>query len=498
MQNLFFKLQHDHQFKRHAELLRYLSLISYKISIPKLAKVLGCYPQTVREDIVSLNIMLSESIKISNQTSGKVSLIYNQTVSIDSLVATLAKETLVYQIIDSILHGEDWSLEQATDHLSVPKEELIETIQYMNQTLKSFSISISVELFSFIGKEADIRTFLFAFYSEFGDRTIILDNSSTYVDEFLQLYEKSGLEKIHFCHFRLAIWISISNIRRSNQHFTFLPEGLMNEVIDRNSFKRYCTISQALYQAQNTTDCLPTDELVWSYVVALDCVAYTDIHSPSRSNFNFVYRWEEEENIIRESWRLLSNTFPQRSPAFTDTKTLDITEAFLINMRLLTQISNNFEITTYGLKGMVVDTYNELYEIWCKQLRTFVKYSHFKFSKIDEVAINLTLFHASYIRQQQRKKKLHVLFAFQGSGGFDDYLAKFSQSLVTDNIEAEYFLERVMDEQIIKEKNTELVICNYDLHLQGSTDCKIVRMSNIPTPVDWGIARNAIEKLLHQ
>ena len=496
MENLFLSLQKNKQFKRQILILRHLNSIPYKISTNQLAQIANCSLPTVRDDIESLNMDLVDYIEISYPSFGDVILMHKKETTINALITILTKKTIVYQIIDSIFHNRVSSFQSALLHLSVSRTHLQQVLRYMNRILKSFRISISAKGFSFNGREEDIRVFLFSFYSEFGDRSIVSKDSSIHVKQFLQMYTQANLPSLYFCHFRLALWTSITRLRRESRHFVNLPKEVIHEVIERDSFLKFSTAIQAFYQKQSLQKTLSIDEVVWKYITALDCIAYTNVVSFMGTPHHFAYRWEENPDIIAEAHQFLGNVFPQ-TKELIETNMLDILEAYLVNLRLLSKVSPNFEIMEPELKVMTVNMYTKLYSTWHEQLVSLPHDTYFKFSKLDDIAVSLTLFHASILKQKQRTKKLHILFAFQGRVGFDDYLAKFSQTLVTENIRADYFLEQVIDEEAIVQSGADLVVCNYDLHIEEENICPIIRIPNIPSFVDWGKVRNIIEQLTH-
>ena len=494
MENLFLALQKNKQFKRQITLLQHMRTIPFKISSTELAQVLHCSLPTLRDDINALNTNLSDYIKISSPSFGELALHCIDTVSIDSLIAILTKKTVVYQIIDNLCYGRWHSSQQVLDALLISRTNLQQILRHMNRTLQLFNISISTKKFSFIGKEKDIRVFLFAFYSEFGDRTIVLEDSTTYVERFLSMYQQTDLPRLHFCHFRLALWGSIAHIRRKQQRFVSLSEPLKKEITNQMNFLTFASFHRRFTDTNQLDKLLPTDEAVWAYITVLDCIAYTDVLSHAETPLQFVYRWEKCPKIIEEAHQFLTTTF-SRTREFVTDDMMNILESFLINARLLMKASANFEVMTSPLKKMAIDMYNELYALWYQQLSQLPQGSNFRFDKVDNLAVSLTLFHASIRKQKQQRKKLRVLFAFQGRAGFDDYLAKFSKVLITDNMQADYFLERVIDKEVIVQLQAGLIICNYDLNIQEEIACPIVRIPNIPTLADWGRARAMIDRL---
>lgn len=493
MENLFFDLQKDKRFKRQVSLLRYLNTAAQPLNTNDTAAHLGCSKPTLASDIELLNDEFGEQMEIYSSLTGELFFTLTKESSIDSLVTDLAKDTLVYHIIDSIFHNRKLSMLQALGEFAVSRSKLLGTIYYMNDVLQLFNISIATATLQFQGREEDIRLFLFDFYASFGDMRFIGEEVEAQVKDLMKDIEEMHIEpRLHFSYFRMSIWLAVAKYRWVNNDFVELPKWARDDLSNRVQFSHVQEVIQKFYQENISTKTLPYDEMLWVLIASLDCISYSD---ELKNKEGYKYRREEKEEIVKEIRSFLATVL---SREYFEDNSVERLEAFLVNQRLLSTMTPNFELVPPRIKELILGTHQEFYELWYTSLQSLPEDSCMKFYYLEDVAVILTMLHTTILKYTETTKKVHVLFAFQGANGFDDYLAKVSKMLLLENVSAEYFLERTITSKMIKEKQADLVICNYDLAISQTKECPILRLSNIPTLLDWGNARDMLERMLSE
>jgi hypothetical protein len=192
-----------------------------------------------------------------------------------------------------------------------------------------------------------------------------------------------------------------------------------------------------------------------------------------------VYTREVPLEIVEEKQAFLETFFEGTKPAAKD---LEKISAFLINLSSLNQLSPLFEKVSYPLKNFIKSTQKELFVLWYDYLKKSA--AVFPVTYLEDVAVSLTMLSFS-IFDKEKQKKPHVLFSFQGESGYDEYLVHSSKMMIPEHVQTDYHLHGVVTEEIIKEKQTDLVVCNYELPFIENPPCKIMRLSYIPTMSEW-------------
>ncbi|EPH95212.1 M protein trans-acting positive regulator [Enterococcus faecalis 13-SD-W-01] len=492
MENLFFTLQENKQFKRQIQILHYLNHAHIPVSTTELARELECSAPTLRSDIHLLNSSLPENIQIIWRDREGCELRVSDSVSVDSCLAQLAKETLAFQVIDNIFHRKLCSFDHAAEFLFLSSNTLRRVIHHLNQVLKTYCISISTTDLDFVGKESDIRFFLFTFYSDFresftGSNPEDMD-TETYIEMLLSI-QKAGLPQLHISHFRAAIWMMVIKKRLAHKNFITLDKKLTKEVCQQDRFHLFYKTFRFFLSYFFTTDTPALEEGIWCYLICLHCVSYSESQTVDEET-KYIYHREVSPKIDKIISRFLETIFP--AELFED-DSLEKIRAFLNNLYFLNQLSPQFEQVSFPLKKFIKESNHQVYSLWYERLQLAVPKQLFPIRHLEDAAVTLTILHLS-ILIKPRKKELRILFSFQGEAGYDDYLVQSSKQLLTENVSAEYHFEKVITEQLIEKKGIDLVVCNYDLPVE-TLPCKTVHLSYIPTSAEWHYLSQTIHKM---
>ncbi len=209
------------------------------------------------------------------------------------------------------------------------------------------------------------------------------------------------------------------------------------------------------------------------------------------SDADYIFHHTERPEIIAEAAAFLEKSGVAIPPAAAH-KII----AYLVNLRLLTMISANYEFADPQIKAFVETTFKTDYLAWNEWLKPFNDQSRFfSFTHLEHIAVTLTLL-SELAPNPQLKKHLKVAFAFQGGAGLDAFLAASTELFKNDHTEISYFFEVAPDEQELIHREIDLIVSNFDLHLKSNTKFQQLRISNVPTLSDWTIIHKTIEQLI--
>jgi len=487
MTNLFFALQPDKQFKRQVALLETLSAETRPLTSKYLTTQLHISSPTLRHYVATLNSVLADYIQISSPRSGEFELHFCSDLCVDAIITILAKETIVYKIVDSLLHDMKWTMQDAIIEGLISLSTLLRILHHMNTVLKPLHLSISAKTLELIGEEADIRAFFFAFYSSFSSSTILSPTAELETRKLMNLICDLEMKRLHFSHFRIAIWLSIIQIRWHHKRFVSLSPSAKRTLGKDPYFQSLCANKAAFCKHYEP----PEDEIYWIHITALHCVSYSN-DAFDKDNKEQHYRRMEASDVIDEIRRFIMHVVPS---LIHDPHTTTRLEAFLVNTRLLSTFSSNFELTQPEMIGYMKQTSPSLFNQWLQQLKHHHEIgSHLAFTHLEDIAACLTSLVLS-TAELQEGKPLKVLFALQGSAGFDDYIKKISKPLFAEHVQVDYLFERAVLSEKVKKSRADLIISNYDLQLSKSHFCPFLRLSHIPTLADWENVRRTLEQL---
>lgn len=495
LENFFYSLEQDRSFKRQVKFLREISLTLETKTVVEWQKEIDCSAPTLRGDIAHLNETLSSYLVLTLR-SGQVKLTMLNGCSIDIAISHLAKETLSYQIIELLYHCRNWSVQKTLFTLNISRTKFFNTLNHMNQMLKEFNLRIATNPFRFEGSEADIRVFLFHFYTDFSDLTMVESESKVLTQHVKNAVCQSDAPHLYLCYFRLNFWMEIIYVRWRYKQFVSIQEELKEKLIKTIDFLKFKINFQQTNQHADKFASIPQDEWMWLYIVILDFVVYSGESNQDDKRRTFTYRRNEEGDVLTACWQFLSKALPEE---MLIDASLDLSkiEAFLLNMQLLNQLTPSFEKIAPKLKSFIKQSHPKSYHFWQNALEEKLCQVTFPFCHTEDIAVGLTLLYQNILMTKKQTKVL-VLFAFQGGKGFDDYLINQSKAYVMPGVEVRYFLEHILMEEDVIRTQADLVVCNYYFNLKNQDKYPVLRLSNLPTDEEWNLVQRKIRKLIKQ
>lgn len=491
MEKLFYLLQSDKQFKRHVQLLKFLSTCSTPLTTETLATELSCTKPTLLHDIQLLNERLPDDIEISKQSRDGIKLIHQGNYFVDSYITQMAKKTLPYSIIDAIFHNKIYSFTRAQDEFFVSRTVLRKVLNHMNTILKPFKISISTIDLNFIGEESNIRFFLFVFYSDFRELFIVRSEQDIHADSYADLLisaRSKNLPRLHFSYFRATIWIMIIKQRLTCKQNIKICDALKREV---GSLSSYHAFSDIFHQSLGKVfgfHHLSQQEAIFGYIVSLHCVSYSDACTLD-NNEPFVYRRETSPKVLQEVKEFLS---PFLGNQINEYQKWERLVAYLVNSRLLSMISPLYTAVSHPLQSFVKNTDTFVYNEWIQHIESHPTNHLFSMTFKQDVATTLTLLYSTIMEDLPAHTPMRVLFSFQGEAGYDEFLVKTVKLLLKKDMKADYSFEKSITKEMIIKLQSDIVICNYDLPYIENSPCPIIRLSYIPNAMEWTTLKNKL------
>lgn len=490
MDRLFFNLQNDKHFYRQAHILLYLDTHKTVVRTINLVQEVGCSLPTLYTDIEILNSVLPEGVFIEHHQHYGYELKCTVDISIFSFIMEMGRKSIVFQLIDNLFHNQTYSFYETAEKLFVCESTLRKIIKHLNMVLRDFNIRISTSIVDFIGDETDIRNFLFAFYSDFRDCFSENDFSNEKTEPYVSPLNIRSSE-LHLSYYRLTVWTMIIKERTAHKHHVLIKKSVKEEVIKRESFKSFYNI---LYQEFENFG-FTMDEIVWCYIVTLNCVSYShqDLLFSQRNNKTPIYCYEEKREIVEKINKFLSLVLP---PEIVRSPKADKIRAYLINLRLLSQLSHLFEKPSMTISNYAKKSNEKIFKKYKRVLEKHGAELLFPIHYFDEIAGSLSLFHAPLVESYKKKEDISIIIAFQGELGYDELIIRTAKSLVPDDARITYVFDDLVTTDMIKKTGASLVVCNYNLVNIESAICKTFHLSTYPDALELKNLRHVIAELV--
>ena len=485
MNNLFFRLLNNKQLQRQIRILYYLHKCDSISSTEKLVKELETTAPTLRADIDSLQQLLPKGMTIKYYKKIGYRLMVSTFTTIDSIVMEIAKDTIVYKLIDEIYRGRIHSFQTATEQFHLSHSVLRKTIRHINKELKFYRLTLSTKQLDLLGNEADIRYFLFEFYHGFRQTFTTNHSYQTINNTYEELQEATT--QIATNYFRINLWMNILKQRLLNKQMIHLEPSLCKEIKARTSFIQFKSVFKKYFKSRFGITQVAEEEIVWSYLIRLHCVSYY----PANKTLNLCYpedipTLEQYEPFLRPL---------QNSTTITNVDLLKL-KGYLSNLRLLTKISSHFERITLELHTSVPMKVKKLFKEWQNYLKKYTHVLPFSVTHYQDIALTLSIIHYANLTSSSTQKKQTILFSFQGEPGLEDYLTRFVCQLLPQNVVPLFVSNKFISHKMVLETEVALVVCNYDF-LDTTCPCPVLLLSYFPTKKEWLDLQQYIFKLAY-
>ena len=209
MDNLFIKLQKDKKIKRQFDILKSLSN-GEVIAAEKLAFELNIHRATLASDIESLQLILPTEMSLTQDFRKGYQLLFPENNAIDYYIGKIARNTLVYQLIDTLFLQREADIATLAEKFFTSESVLERLITHMNTILKTYLIKITKHPLQFSGREADIRTFFFAFFRTFMDYYTLEPVDELFEQPYQETLDGLPYTTLHQNKAKVFLWTMIS------------------------------------------------------------------------------------------------------------------------------------------------------------------------------------------------------------------------------------------------------------------------------------------------
>lgn len=463
MDNLFFRLQENKQFKRQILILQYLNKKDQPSTTQELINVTKTSLPTLRSDIEVLRHILPKEMTITCQKRIGYQLMVPHSPKIETIILDLATHTPVFQLIDQYFRGQIRSLQSAAATLYSSQSRIRKIIKQMNKELQIYHLQWRTSPMKIQGSEADIRCFLFDFYQSFDIDFIAegvpVDSNFT---GFFQTLIGLPIDPP-----QAQLWLIILKKRLSHNYSIVLDNGLKEGIAFRESFTQFKKRARYLFKITFRTQTVPHEELIWLYIVFLSCVVY----SSSETN-QFCYLEDREHYDTYHQFFL---------PMLSSVECTDKIYAFSVNLKLLSRVSSYYQ------KNFVKDSLDlplhlkKLYENWYIYLKTPTVQYFFPILYPKHVALSFAMFHYALLKTSDTTRT-KVLFSFHGNAGLSSYLLKLAEQIIPRSIQP-LFASGLHPHSKEVPSDLSLIVCNHRWTDQNS--CPVVRLSSLPQEKEW-------------
>lgn len=462
MDNLFFRLQENKQFQRQILILQYLNKKDHPSTSKELSNVTKTSSPTLRSDIEALRQILPKEMAITFQKRIGYQLMVPRSPKIETIILDLAKHTPVFQLIDQYFRGRIRSLQSAAATLYSSQSRIRKIIKQLNKELQTYHLQWQTSPMKIQGSEADIRCFLFDFYQSFN---IDFTAEGIPVDSnFMKFVQK--LIGLPIDPLKAQLWLIILTKRLSHKYPIVLDLALKEDITFRESFTQFKKRVRYLFKATFRTQTIPHEELIWLYIVFLNCVVY------SSDADQFCYPEDREHYDTYHQFFL---------PMIPSVENTDELYAFSVNLRLLSHVSSHYQ------KNPLKDSFDlplhlkKLYEDWYIYLKTPNVQQFFPILHPEHVALSFTMFHYSLLKAANTTQ-IKVFFSFHGNAGLSSYLLKLVEQIIPRSIQP-LFATGTHAYRKDLPSDVSLIVCN---HLwEDWKNCPVFTLSSLPQEKEW-------------
>ncbi|MGH0590577.1 helix-turn-helix domain-containing protein [Bacillus mycoides] len=155
---------HDKDVKRKIEILQILNKRQTFVSSCEISDQLKCSSRTILNDISQLKKDIPNNWDIISIKSKGHRLVRPISESINCIIATYIKESLVYKVLMGIFNNKHYSLEKWSQKLYVNKITLKNILKKLNETLNQVNLELKFRVIRLEGEERDIRCLYIAFF----------------------------------------------------------------------------------------------------------------------------------------------------------------------------------------------------------------------------------------------------------------------------------------------------------------------------------------------
>ena len=466
------------QFETRINLISYFHHANQPVATKELQRNMNVTMPTVKREMEILNQEMADYLTFVQPSYGMHSLEISKHESIDTINNALAKGTLVYRILEYLLHNRKMSFWESADYLCVSTATLARTIQHMNEVLKGYNIRICSSNLKFFGTERDIRTFFYDFFIEFSDGSILSPDLEADAFEFIEYLKKHNVLSINYNLYRVALWTMIIKTRWKSHCFINCEFPYLDMIVNDQHFINF---QKTIKKWNWGISYLPQHEIVWSYLCLLHCISYSDSIAIDEDTYHYCFHAFHEATVLEQIHYCINTYIPALE---ADARTHAKLEYLLLNTYLLSQISRTFERVPVSLRAYMNQEHPDIVAACGDYLNKILAHSDIGFEHPDDIAIQMAIILLSRT-QVDDSKPLKIVLAIRGAAGFDHYIAENLKKHILAQVETGVFIRfnSLRNENHLD--SAHLIIHNFHMSKAKEFHCPRYRIPSTPTHHDW-------------
>ena len=491
MEKLFYKLIYDKRLKRSMSFLEMLNKAKHHITIKELEEEFKISKKTVLTTLEYAATLLPPTLTLVESEKG-IRLHNEGNQSIEVAIIDIAKRTLSYQIIEHAFFNLDLNISDLAEKIFVSESTIRLRIKHINKTLSLFGLKLSHYSVTMTGDEANIRFFYYTYFSEFQELYVAvcderLQYCNTIYNNLIKEISRSDYKSLNYSYQLVARWLLITRERMKLGKFIVIK----NDLIVRMKKRKTYNVFKSVYEKEITQHigefCVSEAEIVWAYIVTFNTVIYM-----RNENDRVLYHDENDNGPQIAKIKSVLTKMLDILPIQNEDKEefMDVHNAYLLNMSILSEISSVFQLGNPAVKNFVLANNNSLYNAWYNCLSNLAKNDLFELSDLDSISAQLAMITTQFCTKSARPAE-KVVFSFEGESGVTVYLEAIVKTMLPAGVEAVFIYNEPITTQLVKKYVPDLLVHNYKLS-ETINGCEKLRLSLLPQVKEWAFLKELL------
>ena len=473
--------------------LELLYRATHNVTIKELEERLGVSRKTVFTTLEFAKTLLPKTLSLS-VAENNVEFHNDSTQTIESALLEIAQKTSSFQILEHAFLNKGLNIHELAEKLFISVSALSIRIKHINKILRLFDCSLSLYDLQFIGNEANIRYFGYAYFSEFQELYLLAckDRLPYCVGVYTNVKNKQqqqGSKLMNHSYQQLIRMLLVTRDRLSAGKTIQIKDSFVKKMCNRPSYQDFRSIYSTELSNHLGEISIPESEIVWAYVASFNSTIYFS------SEEKVLYRDEDDNhNIEKKATEFLIKMANKLNIQDSDKADFLLTHtAYLINLSLLSEISPVFQLGSSGVNNYVVNNLKSLYITWHDSLMALRKNDLFTMHNIDSISAQLAMISSQFI-YSQKAQATKILYSFEGESGFAVYLETLAKTLLPKGVEGVFIYDEPITSTLVEQIRPDIIVYNYEI-IETPDNCKALRMSFIPQIQEWTLLKELIINL---
>jgi Regulator of polyketide synthase expression len=490
LETLFYELIYDKRLKRSITILEMLYRAENNVSIKELEEVLKISTKTLLTTLNFMKTLLPTTFSIF--VVEKNVHLYNDTKqTVEVAIIEIAKQTISFQVFEHAFLNQKININELAKKLFISESALRVRIRHINKTLKLFGCSLSAYNVKFMGSEANIRYFGYAYFCEFQKLHLsvceeqLQDCYCIYVNIQKEL-KKYGNQLMNYSYQQVIRMLLITGDRIAVGKFIKIDENFIKKIQKRASYRIFRRIYESELSKYWKIPKLPEDEIIWAYVASFNTIIYS---IKEKRVLNYV---EEGNQLYKERIIIILEKVMEKLEILDEDKKefINIHTVYLLNVSLLTELSPIFQLGSLAVKNHVVNNLDALYNTWHDCLANLNEENLFPIYNIQSISAQLAMISSQFMCEKEMPIE-KVLYSFEGESGFPAYLEKLGSEILPEGVEGIFIYNEPITSKLIERIKPDIVVYNYEIQ-EKIVGCKALRISYIPKEQEWTLLKTLI------